>query len=373
MENRIMLKKITIKNFKCFKNLTFDLTAAEYSFNSDLVRGGIVNKALVYGRNGTGKTSLGVAIFDIVQHLTDRMGLPVLYTAYYRNLNYSNTVVSFQYTFCFDGQDLIYSYEKSASQTLLKEKLELKDELLVDYNYKPGGKQYVSPDFAGNLDIHLPDNRLSILKYIYKNTPTNPSSILTKLMVFCENMLWFRCLSEGNAYCGLTNGSLTLEQMLFDNGKLPEFVSFLKDNGLNYDLGFEDEGGAHILYAYFNKRKNKARFAAISSSGTRSLWLLFDWIMMGKDRLSLLFIDEFDAYYHYETAENVVKLLNNRYHFQSILTTHNTYLMQNDLTRPDCCFLLNGKTIKNLKNSTDRELREAHNLEKLYVNGAFSE
>jgi len=89
--------------------------------------------------------------------------------------------------------------------------------------------------------------------------------------------------------------------------------------------------------------------------------------------LSLLFIDEFDAYYHYETAENVVKLLNNRYHFQSILTTHNTYLMQNDLTRPDCCFLLNGKTIKNLKNSTDRELREAHNLEKLYVNGAFSE
>ena len=368
-----MLKKIRIKNYRCFKDLSFDLTAADYSFNPELVRDDIVNKAIIYGKNGSGKTSLGFAIFDLVQHLTDRMHFPPWYMTYYRNLNSNESAVFFQYTFSFDYKELIYTYEKTPAQTLLNEKCVWGKEVLIYYSYEPGGKQFVAPELVGNLYIHLPDNKLSILKYIYKNTPTNSSSVLSKLMTFCENMLWFRSLSEGNYYSGLTIGRMTLDQMLFESGKILEFRSFLKQNGLNYDLDFEDEGGQKTLYAYFNKRKDKARFGSISSSGTRSLWLLFDWITAGKDRLSLLFIDEFDAYYHYETAASVVKLLNSKRQFQSFLTTHNTYLMQNAFTRPDCCFLLTGKNIKNLKNSTDRELREAHNLEKLYINGAFAE
>ena len=31
-------KKITVKNYKCFNNLTFDLTAADYSFNKEIVK-----------------------------------------------------------------------------------------------------------------------------------------------------------------------------------------------------------------------------------------------------------------------------------------------------------------------------------------------
>lgn len=84
-------------------------------------------------------------------------------------------------------------------------------------------------------------------------------------------------------------------------------------------------------------------------------------------------MDEFDAFFHYESAELIVKLLNGQSGFQSVLTTHNTYLMQNRLTRPDCCFLLTKNKISNLYESTDREIREAHNLEKMYINGAFTE
>ena len=43
-----MLKKITVKNYKCFNNLTFDLTAADYSFNKEIVKDNIVNKALIF-------------------------------------------------------------------------------------------------------------------------------------------------------------------------------------------------------------------------------------------------------------------------------------------------------------------------------------
>ena len=45
--------------------------------------------------------------------------------------------------------------------------------------------------------------------------------------------------------------------------------------------------------------------------------------------------------------------------------------MQNKLTRPDCCYIMTHNRIASLFNSTDKEIREAHNLEKMYVNGAF--
>ena len=47
--------------------------------------------------------------------------------------------------------------------------------------------------------------------------------------------------------------------------------------------------------------------------------------------------------------------------------------MRNSITRPDCCFILTGGKINSLSECTDKEIREAHNLEKMYRNGAFTE
>lgn len=44
----------------------------DYQFNKTLIKNDIINKAIVYGNNASGKTSLGFALFDIVFHLTDK-------------------------------------------------------------------------------------------------------------------------------------------------------------------------------------------------------------------------------------------------------------------------------------------------------------
>jgi hypothetical protein len=45
--------------------------------------------------------------------------------------------------------------------------------------------------------------------------------------------------------------------------------------------------------------------------------------------------------------------------------------MTNDLSRPDCYFILNDNKITSVNKLTDQELRKAHNLQKLYKAHAF--
>ena len=79
-----------------------------------------------------------------------------------------------------------------------------------------------------------------------------------------------------------------------------------------------------------------------------------------------MFIDEFDAFYHFELSESVEKRLRKIKGVQIFTTTHNTDLMSNDLLRPDCYFILKVNKIKAISELTEKELRLAHNLQKMY-------
>ena len=85
---------------------------------------------------------------------------------------------------------------------------------------------------------------------------------------------------------------------------------------------------------------------------------------------SFVFIDEFDAFYHFKLSFDVCDELFKK-NCQLFVSSHNTFLMTNDLLRPDCNFVLKDNKITSLCNATDKELREGHNIEKLYRGGAF--
>ena len=54
------------------------------------------------------------------------------------------------------------------------------------------------------------------------------------------------------------------------------------------------------------------------------------------------------------------------------MTTHNTNLMTNRFMRPDCLFILSGTgDLTALCDATERELREGHDLKKMYISGEF--
>ena len=115
-----MLKKFSVENFKGFQSkFVLDLSKpGNYAFNQECIKNGIVGKAAIYGINGIGKSNLGLAIFDIVTHLTEKYR-PLNKYANYLNLDGSKPYVYFEYVFQFDSNTLIYKYAKQNLNTLI--------------------------------------------------------------------------------------------------------------------------------------------------------------------------------------------------------------------------------------------------------------
>ena len=160
-----MLKRFEVQNFKGFRdNLVFDLSARDYAFNKGIVKNNIVNKAIVYGKNGIGKSSLGIALFDIISHLTDKEKMPSPYLKNYRNLDTNNVGVSFKYYFSFDNDEVVYEYIKINPDNLFSETLTINHVVVIDYCYFPEivDRKYINRDIIGSLNIDLKDNKLSV-------------------------------------------------------------------------------------------------------------------------------------------------------------------------------------------------------------------
>lgn len=369
-----MLKRFEVEGFKGFsKRLVFDLTAHDYAFNPNLVKDGIVKNCLVYGPNGIGKTNLGLALFDVVSHLTDKEPMDKKYLVEYKNLEVpAEELVEFRYVFEFgEIGDIVYEYAKDAKRELIWERLTSGKTLLVYWNYLNSAENYLERNVFKTINVELPDNKLSVLKYLYRNIPTDNAPALTRVMLFVENMLWYRSLSDGNNYAGFSNGDASLDDMICKLDKLQDFERFLSAHGINFKLSKKLINNEFRILVKFPQTGRLALFGNIASTGTKTLLLFYYWSVVSADRASFLFIDEFDAFFHYQSAASIVKQLNNS-NFQVALTSHNTYLMQNEFTRPDCCFLMSHCCIKSLPECTDREIRQAHNLEKMYINGVFT-
>lgn len=117
-----MLRRFSVTNFKNFKEkLTFDLgSPSNYAFNAEVIDAGIKSKGIIYGTNGSGKSNLTLALFDIVLHVTDKERILSKYYPYL-NLDSQNKHAEFEYVFDFFGNEVVYRYRKTAPMELVSE------------------------------------------------------------------------------------------------------------------------------------------------------------------------------------------------------------------------------------------------------------
>ena len=366
-----MLTRFSVENFKNFKDpFIFDLHQSNYEFNSQAVKNGIVNKGLIYGHNGCGKSNLGLAIFDIVLHLTDKQKMFDRYPVYL-NQNSGKKYASFEYSFLFEGKEVVYSYTKYDFQVLRTECLIIDGNTVIEYDYdKDEGTSKL--DGTQTLRINSPDSKLSKLKFIRNNAilaKNQTNELFTKFMDYVDRMLLFYSLGE-NAYQGFVLGVENLDDEIVRSGNLNNFERFLHKAEIKENLTYELVNDKNIIY--FEYKNGRIPFGIAASRGTKALELFYFWYIR-LSRASFVFIDEYDAFYHYELSELIIKELLLMDDNQVLLTTHNTDLLSNDLLRPDCYFNMDSEKIVSISNLTDKELRKAHNLQKMFKAGAFEE
>lgn len=365
-----MLKKFAVTNFKSFKDrIELDLSRHKsYEFNDFAIQNGIIKDGIIYGPNGSGKSNFGYAVFDIVGHLSQN----TFNRRVYENSTFAcnpNTLMKFEYTFDFNGQNVEYSYTENSKVQLVDESLYVdgvqifsknKDGLEIRKDEFPMTEETVSA-LASNA------NSIPIVNYLVSSYPLDSDHYLNSLKRFVDSMLWFRCL-EDRGFIGLQNHVTNIDEFVIDNNLMDDLSLFLTEvSGQKYTFS-RPMKGEKLLFCIIDG--NRIPFASIMSTGTSSLYLLYYWLK-NLDSALFVFIDEFDAFYHYRLSLSVCKKLFEREKTQVLLTSHNTYLMTNDLLRPDCNFILNNNEIKALCDCTEKELRWGHNIEKMYRGGAF--
>lgn len=384
-----MLKRFEIRNYKNFKNsLVFDFgNIGGYKFNQECISSGMVSKGIIYGRNATGKTNLGNAILDIRKVVLG--GPRFLRRDYFLNADSDEKCASFCYEFLLDNSTVVFRYQKKADGELIKERLDIEQKCVYELDFIKKEFEHLDLEVIQTDSIQTDkymyvllhgaiddeeegSDQIPFIRFLLNNAAIFPDSPIRKLEEFVSRMLGIGVASQ------LKSLSMNLKSSprfsdLCEKENLQEFEDFLNIMGIDCRLMSMKmpDGNSEIFFAH-NK---PIPFIETASSGTLSLMNLYMRFIFGNRNISFIYMDEFDAFYHYGMAEKLVKYFKIKYpNSQVILTTHNTNLMNNQLMRPDCLFILSeeGK-LTALCDATERELREGHNLEKLYIGGEFED
>ncbi len=370
-----MLRRFSVTNFKNFKEkLTFDLgDPANYAFNAQIIAGGIKTKGIVYGTNGSGKSNLTLALFDIVLHVTDKERILSKYNPYL-SLDSRKSEAAFEYVFDFNGNEVVYRYRKTAPMELVSEELFICESEVLRYDFaKREGAVSLAGTETLQLSSALPSetDRISRVKYVRSNAilqDTEQNRVFLEFVSFVDRMLLFFSLDE-KGYQGLSVGSDSFTKGIIRAGKMKEFQEFLAQEGLEYDLVSVEINGQEELYCRYGSAS--VPFVSVASTGTKSLALFYYWFIKMSEA-SLVFIDEFDAFYHFELSEDIVVKLKALTNVQVFLTTHNTDLLSNDLLRPDAYYIVKNGVLNSLDQLSRKELRSAHNIQKMFKAGSFN-
>lgn len=84
-------------------------------------------------------------------------------------------------------------------------------------------------------------------------------------------------------------------------------------------------------------------------------------------------MDGIDSFCHFSVAKKIGRMLKELKNVQILMTADSTDLLSNDILRPDCYFVIQDGRCDSLDYLTDMDIQIAHNLQRMYKAGLFSE
>lgn len=376
-----MLNKIVIKNINSIKVCEIDFTKGNYKFGEENVLENLVNPLVIYGYNGSGKSSLMNAIQQFIylmisplESLSPFIVNNFLYDEYLGNKD--ENLIKGSILLCFEIESKKYDYflETSRNNYISNEYLSVNGKNYFEnkkgeYIYQ--GKKYI-PDNKGISPL------VPFLRVLASSEIVDPTiqTIHTYIKSFTHINVSFinrggfvtsSLFNNTNTYDLLVSKSPKVREIFKKYGTFPVY-SVVKDdrflpNGFvqsQYNLILEDKNF-----------KKKLPFSMISTGMQNQSVLLS--LILSMPKHSVVFIDEVDIALHPSTLKSFLEIIRER-EIQVVLTLHNTYAMQ--FLRPDQIYF--SKWSKGFStyfrlSKIYPNIREVNNIEKMYLSTLFDE
>ena len=376
-----MLTKITLHNFKSFKNTeTIDLTKTNYTIlPQNVADNGVLKGCIFVGANASGKSTIILG----VKLLLDFLFLE-------RNLNSGifvcmfgdNPCYSLEYDFLIEKKNIHYSFEVDTRKNMISEKLYLEDKLMME-RMGLSAKSYIADKNGINYDETDVGKDSLFLRTLYFNTKFASNPVLKSWMEYLKksiyiNMFERRIFSYNNMEVSVTR--------YLDKGGCQSINKFFNEYNFEQNIEYDHSSeGNHIKMIVgidesekdvFFKRKGIDVPIPFSeeSLGNQNLLRILPSFLTTIENDGMLLIDEFSSGFHNDLESLLVRYFMEKSKYaQMLFVSHSTNLLSNSILRPDQEYSVefqreNGSSVKRF--STEQP-RSAQNIEKMYVSGVF--
>ena len=367
-----MLTRFWVENYRCFRErIILDMTNKKnYSYGTECVRGDFLDKVVVIGDNGAGKTSFGYALVDIITTLTGfQKDIGQNEESCFLNGDSDEDVATFHYEFLVHSSYVEYEYGKPSPHSIVRERLSVDHKVVFDYDLRDMSGAVFNLDVLG--DVYMSPESIygskALLRMIGETSRLSDVPAVKAVLDFARDSVYYRAMWRMDEHIGIIDDDDDICGYIIDNGLVEDLQEFLRtDCHTDVLLGVE-EGRLVICTG----RRNLP-FLKAASRGTVLLTRLYCWDRRSKNREALMFLDDFDDMFNYQTSENVMERIIRKGVAQCVFVTHNAELISDDALRPDCCFILNGRKLLSLSSLTDKNIRRGHNLAKMLRDGEFN-
>lgn len=376
-----MLTKITLDNFKSFKNKTVvDLTKTNYTIlPQNVADNGVLKGCIFVGANASGKSTIILAV---------KLLLDLLFSE--RNINSGMFLCMFgdtnkyslSYEFLIKNKTISYSFEVDVAKKMISESLYIDNELLLQ-RMGLSAKSYIADSNGINYDEEDVGKDSLFLRTLYFNTKFASNSTLGSWMDYLKksfyvNMFKGEIVSYGKRDMTiatyLDNGGCEVINNFFDEYNFEQKVEFVHSTSggkISFVAG-EDED---VKTVFFKRKGIEVPIPFFEESlGNQNLLRILPVFLSAINNGGMLLIDEFSSGFHNELESLLVRyFMEKANHAQMLFVSHSTNLLSNSILRPDQEYSVefqdqNGSTVKRF---SSEQPRSTQNIEKMYVSGVF--